>query len=100
MASPPKGVTIVARKGARAQVTRAAPAVLPVGGATEITIVELSAGGFLAEFPVAPMPGLTMRIDLPGVPPRQARVVRRRGAMIACAFVTELTPDELAQLTG
>ena len=98
MASPPKGVSIVARKGARSRVALSATAVLPVGRSTEISIVELSAVGFLAEFPVTLMPGAVMRIELPGIPPRQARVVRRRGTTTACALLPELTPQELALL--
>jgi hypothetical protein len=98
MASPPKAVTIVARKSARSGVTLRATARLSGGQSAEISIVELSAGGFLAEFPVNAMPGLAMSIDLPGMPARQARVVRRRGAMTACEFLSELAPDELARL--
>jgi hypothetical protein len=98
MASPPKGVTIVARKSARSQVALSATARFSDGRSADIPVVELSAGGFLAEFAVAVMPGVVMRIDLPGVAARQARVVRRRGAMTACAFLNELTPEELALL--
>jgi len=98
MVSPPKGVAIVARKSARSGVALSATARLSGGQSAEIAVVELSAGGFLAEFPIAVMSGLVMSIDLPGIPARQARVVRRRGAMTACAFLSELAPDDLARL--
>ncbi len=98
MASPPRGVTIVARKSARSGVAFSATARLSGGQSTEISIIELSAGGFLAEFPVNALPGLVMSIDLPGTPARKARVVRRQGAMTACEFLSELAPDELARL--
>ena len=98
MASPPKGVAIVARKGARSRVALSAAARLPTGRSTEISIVEISSGGFLAEFPSTLMPGAMLRIELPGIPPRQARVMRRRGGTTAFAFLPELTPQELALL--
>jgi hypothetical protein len=98
MASPPKGVEIVARKSARSGVAFRATARFSGSQLAEIAVVELSAGGFLAEFPIAVMSGLVMSIDLPGIPTRQARVIRRRGAMTACAFLSELALDELARL--
>jgi hypothetical protein len=98
MAFPPKSVEIVARKSARSRVALSATARLSGGQLAEIAVVELSAGGFLAEFPIAVMSGLVMSIDLPGIPARQARVVRQRGTMIACTFLSKLAPDELARL--
>jgi hypothetical protein len=98
MAPPQKPVTIVARKSTRSVVALSAMARLSDGRSAEVSIAELSAGGFLAEFPIAVMPGLVMSIDLPGIRAQQARVVRRRGAMTACAFLSELAPDELARL--
>ena len=85
-----------AREDDRWTVSIATEGALPDGGATEIVLHNISAGGLLLESPVALEKGTRLAIDLPEAGPTEAEVMWRSESLHGCRFAEPLAQRVLS----